>query len=296
MHRILVLLGALATAIIALAQTPAPDLAGSPGSAAPQLNPALPTIFIAGDSTAARGRGETQQGWGVPFADYFDPSKVNIVNRARGGRSSRTFITERHWEQLLADVKPGDLVLIQFGHNDGGALNDEPPPPLRARGTIPGLGEETKEIDNVITKKHEVVHTFGWYLRKMIADVTAKRASPIVLSLTLRNRWSEGKIERGSGRYSQWSRDVAKAAGVPFIDLMNTQADKFETMGEAKVQALYPQDHTHFNAEGADLHAETIVALLKGLHPSPVINFLSPKGRAVEAKKIASTTPTPKRS
>ena len=175
------LLGFLAAIIAAcaknaVAQTPAPDLARSPAPAAATLNPALPTLFVAGDSTAARGRGATQQGWGVPFADYFDPAKINVVNRARGGRSSRTFITDGLWGQLLADAKAGDTVLIQFGHNDGGALNDEPPPPLRARGSIPGLGEQTREIDNVLTKKHEVVHSFGWYLRRMIADVKAKGA------------------------------------------------------------------------------------------------------------------------
>ena len=77
-------------------------------------NAARPTIFIAGNSTAARGAGERQQGWGVPFADYFDTTKVNVVNRARGGRSSRTFVAEGSWERLIADVKPGDIVLIEF--------------------------------------------------------------------------------------------------------------------------------------------------------------------------------------
>ena len=250
--------------------------------AAHAQNPALPSLFIAGDSTAARGRGETQQGWGVPFADYFDPAKINIVNRARGGRSSRTFINEGLWDQLLSDVKAGDTVLIQFGHNDGGAINTRP-----ARGSLPGLGEETQDIESVITNKPETVHTFGWYIRKMIADVKSKSASPIVLSLTLRNRWTDAKIERGSGRYSQWSYELAKAAAVPFLDLMNTQADKFDLLGEEKVKLLYPQDHTHFNAEGAELHAATVVALLKGLRPSPVTKALSAKGEAVAADRFS---------
>jgi lysophospholipase L1-like esterase len=245
-------------------------------------NSSLPSLFIAGDSTAARGRGATQQGWGVPFGDYFDPAKINVVNRARGGRSSRTFINEGLWDQLLAEVKAGDTVLIQFGHNDGGAINTRP-----ARGSIPGLGEETQEIESITTNKPETVHTFGWYMRKMIADVKAKGASPMVLSLTLRNRWSDGRIERGSGRYSQWSYEIAKAAAVPFLDLMNTQADKFDALGEEKVKALYPQDHTHFNAEGADLHAATVVALLKGLRPSPVTSCLSAKGEAVPADRFS---------
>src|SRR5216110_1515502 len=118
-----------AVAITALAQNPAPDLANNPASNRPALNPALPTIFVAGDSTAARGRGEHQQGWAVPFADYFDLTKANVVNRARGGRSSRTFVTEGLWDQLLAEMKPGDTVLIQFGHNDGSPVAEDPSTP-----------------------------------------------------------------------------------------------------------------------------------------------------------------------
>jgi lysophospholipase L1-like esterase len=284
------ILALFTAAFIASAQTPAPDLAKNPASVAPKIDSALPTIFIAGDSTAARGRGEHQQGWAVPFADYFDLTKVNVVNRARGGRSSRTFITEGLWDQLLADVKAGDTVLIQFGHNDGSPVAEDPSTPRqqwRFRGSLPGLGEETREVDNLLTNKHEVVHTFGWYMRKMIADVKAKGASPIVLSLTLRNMWRDGKIERGSGRYGVWAFDLAKTAKIPFIDLTNTMADKFEAMGEEKVKPLYEQDHTHFNAVGADLHAAMVVAGLKGLRPSPVTKFLSAKGEAVEPDKFA---------
>jgi lysophospholipase L1-like esterase len=256
---------------------PAPDLTTNPAPAAVAINPALPGIFIAGDSTAARGNGTNQQGWAVPFADYFDKTRVNIVNRARGGRSSRTFITEGLWDQLLADVKRGDIVLIQFGHNDAGAVNDD----RRARGSIPGLGEETQEIDNLITKKHEVVHTFGWYVRKMIADTQAKGATPIVLSLTVRDIWKNGRVERGSGRYRQWAADVAKAERVQFIDVTDLVADQFDAMGEGKVKALYPRDHTHFNPAGADLHAAAVVSGLKGLKPCPVSKWLSAKGEAV---------------
>ncbi len=263
--------------------TPAPDLATNPPPAARVLNPNLPTIFIAGDSTAARGAGAAQQGWAVPFSDYFDSTQVNVVNRARGGRSSRTFVTEGLWDQLLTGVKPGDIVLIQFGHNDAGAVNDT----SRARGSLRGIGDETEEIDNLMTKKHEVVHTFGWYLNKMIADTKAKGGTPIVLSLTIRDIWKDGKVERGSGRYSQWSAEVAKTNGVQFIDVMNLVADKFDALGQEKVHALYPRDHTHFNAIGAELHAATVVSGLKSLRSNPVRKFLSAKGEAVEADRSA---------
>jgi lysophospholipase L1-like esterase len=262
--------------------TPAPDLAKNPAPVRGTLNPALPTLFIAGDSTAAKGKGESQQGWAEPFAAYFDPSKINVANRARGGRSSRTFVTEGLWDQLLADLKAGDVVLIQFGHNDGSPVNEDesvPPAARRARGSIPGLGEETKEIDNIITKKHEVIRTFGWYLRKMIADTKAKGATPIVLNLTIRNVWKDGKIERTS-RYSKWSDEVAQTAHVAFIDLSTAVADQFEKLGEEKTKALYPQDHTHFNAAGADLHAAAVVTALKKLPGSPLTRMLSAKGAA----------------
>ena len=258
---------------------PAPDPATNPTPAKIVLNPELPSLFVAGDSTAARGSGTNQQGWAVPFADYFDPAKINVVNLARGGRSSRTFITQGLWDQLLAYVKPGDIVLIQFSHNDAGAVNDT----SRARGSLPGLGDETQEIDNLLTRKHEVVHTYGWYMRKMIEDTKAKGATPIVLTLTVRDVWHDGRVERGSGRFSPWAAETARAEHVLFIDLTDIMADQFEAMGEDKVKGLYPQDHTHFNAVGANLHAAGVVAGLKGLRPSPITKFLSAKGQAVPA-------------
>src|SRR2546427_2880200 len=103
-----------------------------------------PTLFLIGDSTVRNGAGDganKQWGWGEPVAAYFDTAKITVLNRARGGRSSRTFLTEGLWDQVLSAMKPGDFVLIQFGHNDGGPVNDD----SRARGTIKGVGEETEE-------------------------------------------------------------------------------------------------------------------------------------------------------
>ena len=129
----------------------------------------LPTLFIVGDSTVKNGT-KGQQGWGDPIAALFDKTKIKVENHAIGGRSSRTFQTEGRWDKILAAAKPGDFVLMQMGHNDGGPLDDA----ARARGSIRGTGEETKEIDNPITKKKEVVHTYGWYLRKYVADARDK--------------------------------------------------------------------------------------------------------------------------
>lgn len=282
---------ALFLPLVAFAQTvaPAPDLNTNPAAAINPLNPALPTIFVAGDSTAAKNEGHPTQGWAVSFTDYFDSTKVNIANRARGGRSSRTFMTEGLWAQLLAEVKSGDYVLIQFGHNDAGSINEEPPGstrPLRARGSLPGLGEETQDIDNAVTKKHETVHTFGWYIRKMIADVKAKNATPIVLSLTVRDYWKNGKVERGSGNFRSWDRELARAAGVDFLDLTRIVADQFQAFGPEKTKMFFTPDHTHSNVAGAEHQAAGVVAGLKGMRKSPFTALLSPKGNAIEADRI----------
>jgi lysophospholipase L1-like esterase len=239
-------------------------------------NPKLVTIFVVGDSTA-NNHADGGLGWGDPFITYFDTAKVNVLNRARAGRSSRTFITEGLWDKVLSEMKRGDFVLIQFGHNDAGKINDE----TRARGSLPGTGEETQEIDNLLTKKHEVVHTYGWYMRKMIADTKAKGARPIILSLTVRNIWKEGRVERGSGKFGQWASEIAQSQNVQFIDLTRIIADRYEELGQEKVQALFGPDHTHTNPAGAELNAELVVAGLKTLKHNPMERYFSAKGKAV---------------
>ncbi len=248
----------------------------STGSLWAQGEPALdkPTLFIAGDSTASNSR---DLGWGSHLGKYFDADKIAVVNRARGGRSSRTFVTEGLWDAVLGDMKAGDFVLIQFGHNDGGMINDA----RRARGSLPGLGEETREIDNLQTGKHEVVHTYGWYMRKMIADTKAKGATPIVLSLTVRNEWPRGRVERGSGRFSQWAGEIAQSQDTTFVDLMNIIADQYELLGRTRVAELHPRDHTHTSAEGANLNAILVVSGLKALNDCPLSTMLSAAGQAI---------------
>jgi lysophospholipase L1-like esterase len=239
-------------------------------------NSALPSVFIAGDSTAADGTPEAI-GWGKALPRYFDLSKIDVVNDARGGRSSRTFVAEGLWDSLLSGVKKNDYVLIQFGQNDGGEINDE----RLARGSLPGLGEESQEIDNRVTGKHETVHTFGWYMRKMIRETKAKEAMPILFSLTVRNIWKDGRVERGSGHFSQWTRQLAEAEGVAFVDLTNMAADRYEQMGAAAVKPFFPRDVVHNNEDGADLNARYVIAGLKALRENGLIKNLSAAGREI---------------
>jgi rhamnogalacturonan acetylesterase len=126
-----------------------------------------------------------QRGWGDELAPYFDPTKVNVVNHAIGGQSSRTFITEGRWASL-AQMQKGDFVLIQLATTTAARSTKSHRArrcPLRACASLKGIGEESQEIDNVMTEQHEVVHTYGWYMRKYIKDAQAKGVTPVICSL-----------------------------------------------------------------------------------------------------------------
>lgn len=248
---------------------------GAVAEAAPQK------IFIAGDSTAATYQLPDQQGWGALLGDYVDATKAEVINRARGGRSSRTFISEGLWQALMDEVSAGDIVIIQFGHNDASPVNDA----TRARGTLPGIGTEAITIHNLLTQQPETVYSFGHYIRKMVSEVRAKNATPILMSLTQRNAWQAGKLER-HGSYGRWAYELALELNTHFVDLNNLVADKLEALGEEKTAALYPKDHTHFNLQGAQLHAETVLAALKGLRPNLLHDLLNEQGAAIAADEM----------
>ncbi|MDE3103573.1 MAG: rhamnogalacturonan acetylesterase [Acidobacteriota bacterium] len=243
-------------------------------------DPKLPTIFLVGDSTVRNGRGDGaggQWGWGEPLVAFFDPARVNVVNRAIGGRSSRTYITEGHWADTLQRMKAGDIVLIQFGHNDSGPLDDT----SRARGSLPGIGEETREIDNPILKRHEIVHTYGWYLRQYVLETRAKGAVPVVCSPIPRKIWKDGRIARNAGDYGGWARQVAESLHADFLDLNEIIARRYDAMGPAMVETLFADPHTHTTRAGAELNAASVVSGLKALPDAPVTRYLSAAGRAV---------------
>ncbi len=192
-----------------------------------------------------------------------------------GGTSSRTYRTLGLWGEVLADIKPGDYVMMQFGHNDGGALNDK----RRARGTIKGTGEQIEEIDNLLTNKHETIHTYGWYMKKFINDTKAKGAKPIVCLLIPRNRWTpKGKVIRSSNDYAKWAAEAARAEGVPFINLNEIIATHYEEEGQERVTSLYfgPNEHTHTNAAGAMFNAKCVIEGLSVLKECGLSGYLLP--------------------
>jgi lysophospholipase L1-like esterase len=163
-------------------------------------------------------------------------------------------------------IKPGDVVLIQFGHNDAAPLNDA----QRARGTIKGTGEETEAIDNLLTKLPEVVHSYGWYLRQYVREARAAGATPIVCSLVTRKIWKDGRIVRAAESYGGWARQVAAEEGVAFIDLNELIAARYETEGAANVEAFFADEHTHTNQAGAELNAAIVTAALRALPGDPL--------------------------
>jgi lysophospholipase L1-like esterase len=251
-------------------------------------NPQLPSLILIGDSTVRNGRDDGQRkgaagqwGWGNPIAAWFDPAKVNVVNRAVGGLSSRTYITSGHWERTLAFVKRGDIVVMQFGHNDASPVNDT----SRARGTIRGTGDETQEIDNLLTHEHEVVHSYGWYLRKFVADIRARGATPVICSPIPHKQWdAAGHAKRDKDTYGGWAAAVAQAEHVGFIDLNEGIARRYDALGHDAVVQLFPQtvpdEHTHTNWAGAVLNAEVVVQGLRALGDPRIAAWLKPQAPA----------------
>ena len=219
-----------------------------------------PVLYTIGDSTVKNKDNDKNGmwGWGSVIADEFNLDKISVENCAMAGRSARTFLDEGRWDKVYEALQPGDFVLIQFGHNDAGAINTG-----KARAELRGSGEESKVFLMEKTGKYQVVYTFGWYLRKFIMDAQEKGAIPIILSHTPRNKWKDGKIERNTDSFGKWTREAAEATGAYFIDLNKISADKLEKKGIEKTAAYYNHDHTHTSLKGAHMNAESIAEGLK---------------------------------
>jgi rhamnogalacturonan acetylesterase len=228
-----------------------------------------PTVYLIGDSTV-NNSANAQLGWGKPIAALFDSTRIKVENKARGGRSSRTYWTEGLWDQVRSNLHAGDFVLMQFGHNDGGSLTEG-----RGRGSLKGIGEETQTITNTVGKLEEV-HTYGWYLRKYVRETKAQGATPIVLSPIPRNDWKEGKVVRSIG-YGKWAADIAKEESAPFIDLNEIVARQYEEIGETTVAEKFfgPTDRTHTLPPGAELNAASVVKGIRELKDRPLAGFLA---------------------
>ena len=251
-----------------------------------------PVVFITGDSTVKNADKDEDGmwGWGAVANTVFDESKIDIVNAAMAGRSCRSYLNEGRWDRVYNSLKPGDFVLIQFGHNDISPI-DKP----KYRGAIATAkdtchvyrmqaAKEDLSKQNVIDQKlkantqvgsYEVVYSFGWYLKKFIQDVREKGATPILISLTPRNEWPNGKIERRNDTYGKWYREVVEETGVEFVDLHNITADFLDKKCGKKEKAMkyFNHDHTHTSLLGAKTNAQSIAKGLRD-NKSPLAKYL----------------------
>ncbi|RDV15423.1 hypothetical protein DXT99_10240 [Pontibacter diazotrophicus] len=220
------------------------------------------TIYLAGDSTMQTYK-ETEtpmRGWGQYLELFFDED-VKVVNRAIGGRSTRTFINEERWKGIVDNLQKGDWVFIQFGHND----NSSSP----ARHTTP--------------------EDYRNNLRKFVKEVCAKKANPVLLtSITTRKFDEQGKVNTAIGPYPDITREVAAELKVPLIDLNRKTGDYVQSLGEEESKKLYmwlePGDHpkypdglkddTHMQEPGALKVAELAVEGIRELKLKPLVKNL----------------------
>lgn len=213
-------------------------------------------IWMIGDSTMCLY--ETNRtpltGWGMPFANFFD-SAVTIENKARGGRSTRTFISENRWQPIVDSLNEGDYVLIQFGHNDE--------------------AKEAKYKD-----RYTPVPDYKTNLIKFITESRAKKAIPVLITPVTRMSFdAAGKIKETHVEYSAAVWEVGKAYDVPVIDLDTKSRNLLQQFGPEYSKMFFMQldslehpnypagqkDNTHFNEFGARRMAELVLAEIRNL-------------------------------
>ena len=213
-------------------------------------------IWLIGDSTMADKeiKAYPETGWGMPFEHFFD-STVTVDNRAKNGRSTKSFIAEGRWDAVINDLKTGDYVLVQFGHNDE--------VPTKANYTPP----EQFEVN----------------LIRFIKDARDRQAIPILITPVARRKFdSTGTVAETHAAYAALVRKVAAAQHTPLIDLDKESQALIQQFGPENSKLLfdylnpgehpnYPQgreDDTHFNELGARKMAEIVLADIRNLEPA----------------------------
>jgi lysophospholipase L1-like esterase len=212
------------------------------------------TIWLIGDSTMANKeiKAFPETGWGMPFSYFFD-STVSVDNRAKNGRSTRTFLSEGLWQPVVDNLSEGDYVFIQFGHND-----------------------ESKEKTDRYTSPED-------YKKNLVLFITQsrnKKAIPVLLTPVSRRKFDkEGKAMETHEEYSKLVREVATQYKVPLIDLDEKSKELYQKFGEENSKLLFMQlepgehpnypegrnDNTHFNELGARKIAQIVLAEIKNL-------------------------------
>ena len=229
----------------------------------------LPTVFMAGDSTMSvkAKKDYPETGWGSPFADFFSDA-LTVKNLAKNGASTRTFMELGLWKAIVDNVKPGDYVFIQFGHND----------------------EVEKKVDRYTTPEQYKAN-----LIRFIEETRKLKATPILLSSVTRRYFDDQGNIKLTHPYAPLSREVAKQTAVEFIDMDTITREFFQKMGDStsamrflqlppNTHPNYPngvRDNTHFNELGAREVAQLVLAELKK-RKFPLVKHL----REAEAKHL----------
>jgi lysophospholipase L1-like esterase len=207
------------------------------------------TVYLAGDSTCANKQADKrpETGWGEMLGQYFDAAKVKIDNRAVNGRSTKSFIAEGKWQKLLDDLKPGDYVFVQFGHND-----------------------ESKDKGERYTPPED----YRKNLIRFVTEVRAKKGHIILMTPVMRRRFNDkGEFYDTHGEYPDIVRAVAAEYKVPLIDMHRKSEaviKKYGVEGSKKLFMIlkenespnYPKgldDNTHFQPLGAEEMAKAAV-------------------------------------
>ncbi len=213
-------------------------------------------VWMIGDSTMYNYESSRAPlaGWGMPFVHFFD-STVTIDNRARGGRSTRTFISEGRWQQVTDSMQEGDYVLMQFGHNDE--------------------AKEEKYKDRYTT-----VPDYKINLIKFITETRNKKATPVLITPVTRMRFDkEGNIQETHTAYTAAVWETGKEYNTPVIDLDAKSRELLQKLGPVNAKLLFMQldsiehpnyptgqkDNTHFNDYGARIIAQLVLGEIKTL-------------------------------
>lgn len=190
-------------------------------------------------------------GWGEYLSKYLT---IPVVNKAISGRSARSFTNEGRFTEIEKLLVANDIVVIAFGHNDGGSPNSASD---NGRSDCPGTGSEVCKSG----KNGETVYTFNYYMEQAARKFVAKGAKVVLSSQTTKNLWQNGQWSGNAAppRFVEYARNAAKNVGgsnVAFVDHYQSVVKTYAKLGSSAVNAFYPQDYTHTSPAGADVVAQ----------------------------------------
>ena len=195
---------------------------------------AIPTVFLAGDSTVTDQPCEPTTSWGQMLTRFFGPG-VAIANHAESGETLKSFITGLRLDKILSQMKKGDYLFIQFGHND--------------------------QKQNWPQTYVEPFTTHKAYLKVLIAEARRRGAFPVLVTPMQRRNFDGAKIRNTLGDFPESVRQTAREENVPLIDLTKMSVDFYEALGPEKSPLAFSRgtDATHHSGYGAYELAKCIV-------------------------------------